>query len=124
VSDPSEVDWTYNTVTTSATTADQTIVTRTIPAGKTFYLLSYSAGAINTGTAPPAPFKIWVGGTVFDAFGLSGGLTLGSGANTRWDVGLHVGLKFAVAGDVVKITVTPGSNNSTAWGAKIVGVLR
>jgi hypothetical protein len=114
--------------TTVLTTANQTLVSYTVPAGKVFYIIGYkidtsgtTAGVIKIGrndlsSEPAAPGS--VDDNIFRAFELIGGGTTGEvdfGGNPR---------KLGVGGDTILITVTPLAALSTTWRASLDFVLR
>jgi hypothetical protein len=114
--------------TTAATTANQTILSYTVPAGKVFYLIGYKidtegtvSGIIKIGrndvsSEPVAPGEM--DGHIFRCFELGAGGTTGEvdfGSNPR---------RLGVGGDTILVTVTPVASLSTIWRATLDFVLR
>jgi hypothetical protein len=120
---------TYNLtgiLTTTATTADQQIIAYTVPVGKVLYLLGWSiftgnsgATVVKIGKNTPLTETTNPGtttGNVFRAFGLQDA--------SRDSADYAIPRKYAVAGDVIKMTVTPSKSGSTTWRASIDFMLR
>lgn len=119
----------YGKLTTSSTTADQVIVSYTVPAGKVCYIIGYNIES--SGTLSGSPVKIGrntvttetaspgaVDGNIFRAFTLTAGASTGDvdlGGNPR---------KLGIGGDVIKVTVTPSGLLSSVWRASLDFVLR
>jgi hypothetical protein len=111
-------------VTTSATTADQTIVAFTVPTGKVMWLTGYSVNSSNIAATVvkvgkgtlTEPVASVVDSIIFRAFPLpANGTRFEEFAKLR---------RVAVGGDVVKIAVTPSANTSTVWRGTIDYILR
>jgi hypothetical protein len=119
----------YGKLTTSSTSADQVIISYTVPAGKVFYIIGYNIES--SGTLNGNPIKIGrntvtseaaapgtVDGNIFRCFTLSAGASTGDvdlGGNPR---------KLGIGGDVIKVTVTPSGLLSSVWRASLDFVLR
>lgn len=115
-------------LTTSATTADQVIISYTVPAGKILHIIGYriqtsgsSSGVIKIGkntvtTVSASPGT--VDGNIFRTFTLSSGEDSGEA-----DFG-SIPRKLGSGGDVIKVTVTPSGLLSTDWTANLDFVLR
>lgn len=119
----------YGNLTTTSTTADQVILSYTVPAGKVFYIIGYKIEA--SGTLNGNPIKIGrndvssettspgsIDGNIFRAFALLAGQNTGDvdfGGNPR---------KLGIGGDVIKITVSPSGSLSSTWRASMDFVLR
>ena len=117
------------TITTTSTTVDQVIVSYTVPAGKSFWILGYT---INNGetTIRGNPVKIGrntittepagpgtVDGNIFRMYNMP--------ASTLRDED-YGGMprRLGNAGDVIKVTVTPTGGTSTVWRASLDFILR
>lgn len=107
------------TLTTTATTADQVIVTYTVPAGNHFLLAGLFVGKSVATNTEATPFKLRVNGTAKIIYA-------SDGTGTRfWNPVLNsFPIKIATAGDVVTITVTPSNGTSTTWNGTMFGYLR
>ena len=116
-------------LTTSSTTADQVILSYTVPAGKAFWITGYSIGngetvvrgnpikiGRNTITSEPAAPGV-VDGNIFRMANMPS-------ASDRTEDFSGNPRRMAVAGDVVKMTVTPTGVQSTSWRASIDFILR
>lgn len=120
-----------STLTTSTTTADQVILSYTVPTGKTFHIVGYSIAA--NGTANALPIKIGKNdvstepaapGTLdSNIFRVFNWMVSSVGSNTEVDYGSNP-RKFASAGDIFKVTVTPSGLLSTTWRVSVDFVLR
>ena len=123
-----EIHYVYGTLTSSSTTADQVIVSYTVPSAKTAWLLGWALSF--SGAASAAPFKIGkntvttepaspgtADGNIFLA-----GVTAGN--PPTYHSNLVVPVPWGVAADVVKMTVTPSANQSTTWRATLIIVVR
>lgn len=124
-----EVHYVSGSLTTTATTADQVVVSTVVPAGKTMYILGYSISPGVTGV-DANPFKVgrtpvtevvspgavdanvFRSGMIFDS---TAGRSEDFSGNPRW---------IANAGQTVVVTVTPTAATSTIWRATIDYVLR
>lgn len=120
-------------LTTSAATADQLIISYTVPAGKVAYIVGYMIGSSNNTDGTPVKIgkntittEPAATGTVDSNFFRtifvlrtsapnSGIVSENFAANPR---------PFAVAGDVLKVAVTPSGTGSTTWRANLDIVLR
>lgn len=115
---------------TTATTADQTIISFTVPANKVAYIVGFSVG--NSGNTDGVPIKIGkntvttepaapgtVDGNIFRSFFLNR-------ANLQPYNEDYSAMPRPVGGpgDVLKITVTPSGTGATAWRASLDIVLR
>jgi hypothetical protein len=114
---------------TTSTTADQVVVSYTVPNDKVCYLIGYRVDC--EGTAAASPVKIGkttlgneptspgtIDGNIFRAFNLAAGASTGEidfGANPR---------KLGSAGDTIVVAVTPNGILSTTWHAALDIVLR
>lgn len=119
----------FGKLTTSSTTANQVILSYTVPDGKVFYIIGYNVES--SGTLNGTPIKIGrndvsnesdspgtVDGNIFRAFNLAGGQSTGDidfGGNPR---------KLGIGGDIIKITVSPSGLLSSSWRASLDFVLR
>jgi len=119
----------FGKLTTSSTSADQVILSYTVPAGKVCYIIGYNIES--SGTLNGNPIKIGrntvtsetaapgvVDGNIFRSFTLAAGASTGDvdfGGNPR---------KIGIGGDVIKITVTPSGLLSSVWRAAADFVLR
>jgi hypothetical protein len=128
-----EMHYVTGALTTTATTADQVIVSFTVPTGKVLYVIGWMISGNNTGI-DGAPVKIGKNTVTTEpaAPGTEDGNILYMyffNANTaiRMMDDLNLGSKprkFGFAGDVVKITVTPSGNGSTVWRATLEFLLK
>jgi hypothetical protein len=116
-------------VVTTSTTADQVIVSYTVPNGRVCYLIGYKIdndGTLNNNTVkigrntvttvPSSPGT--VDDNIFRVFTLNSGSSTGEidfGSNPR---------KIGVGGDVLKVVVTPSGSLSSTWYAALDFVLR
>lgn len=119
----------FGKLTTASTTADQTILSYTVPTGKVCYIIGYMVES--SGTLSGSPVKIGrntvttettspgaLDGNIFRSITLAAGASTGDvdlGGNPR---------KIGIGGDVVKITVTPSGLLSSVWRASMDIVLR
>lgn len=119
----------FGKLTTSSSSADQVILSYTVPVGKVCYIIGYNIES--SGTLNGVPVKIGrntvtsesaapgsVDGNIFRSFTLSAGASTGDidyGGNPR---------KLGIGGDVIKITVTPSGLLSSTWRASLDFVLR
>ncbi len=119
----------FGKLTTSSTSADQVILSYTVPAGKVCYIIGYNVES--SGTLIGSPVKIGrntvttetaspgaLDGNIFRSITLAAGASTGDvdfGGNPR---------KLGIGGDVVKITVTPSGLLSSVWRASMDIVLR
>ena len=118
-------------LTTTATTADQLIISYTVPANRTFYLLGFFVGVDgntdgtpvkigkNTITTPPA-----APGTLDSNFFRVFRLDRSGVAQDTVGQDFSTPRQFAFAGDVVKVSVTPSGTGSTIWRATLDFILR
>jgi hypothetical protein len=110
---------TTNTITSTATTADQVIVTYTVTAGKTLYLQAFKAMVMLTTYAATA--------TNFGTFSLQiGGVTKYTVLNAHAGIVNPQGESFAeplpiAAGVVVRIVCTPAAATSFLWRGNLIG---
>jgi hypothetical protein len=118
----------FGKVTTILTTANQTIISYTVPAGKVLWLIGYRVdmegtitGLVKIGRSP-LPTEPAGPGTLdsnlFRAFVLQSSESTGDvdfGSNPR---------KLGVGGDTILVTVTPSAILSTVWRAALDFVLR
>ena len=124
-----EIHTVTGTITTTATTADQVILSYTVPTGKTFWIVGYTLNngetAIranpykigrNTVTTEPAGPGV-VDGVIFRM----GNMPASSFRDEDFSGNPR---RMAIAGDVVKMTVTPSGVTSTVWRASIDFILR
>lgn len=114
-------------LTTVLTTAEQTIISYTVPAGRVFYLIGHQLSSVGTingtmkigrnscSTDPTSPGTL--DGPVFRVINMvaNGNFNEEFGANPR---------KIGVGGDTILVTVTPSSLLSTVWRAHLDFVLR
>lgn len=123
-----EVHYLYGTVTTSSTTADQVIISTTVPTGKVAWLYFYAMSFSGSGT--PNPFKVGKNtvttepaspGTVDGVIVLAG---IGAGNPPIYQQELPVPIPLGGPGDVIKMTVTPSANQSTVYRGTFIYLLR
>lgn len=128
-----EIHYITGALTTSAATADQVILSYTVPTGKVAYILGYSVSSnanvdgtpIKIGkntitTEPAAP-----GTTDNNFFRILFLLrTSGPSSGIASDNFSACPRPFAIAGDVVKMTVTPSGAGTTIWRGTIDILLR
>lgn len=120
-------------LTTTATTADQVIVSYTVPTGKVAYLTAYyvSSNANTDGTPikigkntittePAAPGT--ADGNIFRMFFIT--RSSAPAPATAQESFAEYPRPFAFAGDVVKMTVTPSGAGTTIWRGHIDVILR
>lgn len=128
-----EMHYVQGILATAATTADQIVVSVTVPAGKVLYIIGYSLSSSNNAVGA-APAKIGkntvtvepaapgaIDGNIMFSFILN---TSAGGANL---VIMNYGdlpRRFGFAGDVVKITVTPSGAGATNWRATLEYILK
>ncbi len=116
-------------ITTTATTADQVVLSYTVPAGKTFWIAGYT---INNGetTIRANPYKIGKNTVTSEPAGpgvVDGNIfRMGNMPQSSFRDEDFSGnpRRMAVAGDVVKMTVTPSGVTSTVWRASLDFILR
>lgn len=118
-------------LTTTATTADQIIVSYTVPANRTFYFIGWLISVDgntdgvpikigkNTITTPPAAPGT-VDSNLFRVFRLDRSGVAQDVINQDYSTPR----KFGFAGDVIKVSVTPGGTGSTIWRASFDFILR
>ena len=114
-----------NQTTTTTTTANQILSTRTVAAGKTFYLVSYYVAiADHTNAVDGGPITLNINGAVWRQTYLKdqGGGNVGGSMEFKED--FCQGLPVATAGQVVKLTVTPSAALSKLWSSQIIGFER
>jgi hypothetical protein len=116
-------------LTTTATTADQTILSYTVPTGKTLLIKGYDVSgnltAVNATNVKIGKDTITTENTspgtsdsnFFRCFYMAGG------TNKFHDFGASAVI-FARAGSVIKISVTPSAATSTVWRASLDYILR
>lgn len=119
-------------LTTTATTADQTIVSYTVPANRVAYIIGFMVSTDgntdglpvkvgkNTITTPPAAPGT-VDSNFFRVFRMDRS-TAGDGGFVSQD--FSTPRQFGFAGDVLKIAVTPSGAGSTIWRATLDIILR
>jgi hypothetical protein len=116
-------------ITTTATTADQVIVSYTVPAGKTFWLAGYMVNNGET-TIRGVPVKVGRNTVTGEPAGpgtLDGNIlrVFNMAASTFRDEWFGSSpIRCGAAGDVMKITVTPSGGTTTIWRASMTFVLR
>lgn len=120
------------TLTTTAVTADQTIVSYTVPAGKVAYIMGYFI--TNNSNVDGTPIKI--GKNTITTEPASPGTVDGNFFRTHFLLRSATGMyqitenfspfprPFAVAADVLKVTVTPSGTGSTIWRVGLDIILR
>jgi hypothetical protein len=125
VADPANTVITQGEITTTATTADQIIVSYTVPAGKSFYLASFFISRItdNSVGAIPASLAVFTSPSTTVVRRRLGLRSTASG-NVIWESIFPTAVQIALAGDVVRVRVTPTGTTSTVWFASITGYLR
>lgn len=124
-----EIHTICGTITTTATTADQVVLSYTVPANKTFWIVGYTLNNGET-TIRANPYKIGRNtvtsepagpGTVDGAIFRMGNMPASSFRDEDFSGNPR---RMAIAGDVVKITVTPSGGTSTVWRACLDFILR
>jgi hypothetical protein len=115
-------------ITTTSTSADQVILSYTVPTGKSFWIAGYT---INNGetTVRGNPVKIGrntittepsgpgsVDGNIFRVSNMA--------ASTFRDEHFGIPRRVGNSGDVIKLTVTPSGGTTTVWRASIDFILR
>lgn len=127
-----EMHYVTGALTTSAATADQVIVSVTVPTGKVLYIIGYlisdgsntitgspvKIGKNTVTTEPAAPGTI--DGNILFMFTLNSS----SNAPNFYAYDYSKPRKFGFAGDVVKITVTPSGVTNTVWRATLEYILK
>jgi len=113
-------------LTSSATTANQTILSYTVPAGKVAYIVGFMLSSTNVDatvakigvnsvtTEPVAPGT--VDSSIFRAFFMAG--------KTNFSDSFFSARRIARGGDILLFTVTPAAAGSTLWRATIDLILR
>jgi hypothetical protein len=119
-------------LTTTTTTADQIVLSYTVPANRVAYILGYMVNVDgntdslplkigkNTITTPPAAPGA-VDSNFFRVFRLD---RSGAGAEPTIIEDFNIPRQFGFAGDVLKIAVTPSGTGSTVWRATLEIILR
>lgn len=107
------------TLNTTTTNANQVIATYTVPAGKSFALISWSLANTSGNAVDANPARLRVAGTDIAVYATT--------ANPRvWlppALGCP-GVNIASSGQVVTLTITPSAATSTNWWGMLVGYLR
>ena len=125
-----EVHGLVGKLTTTATTNDQIIAQYTVPPNRTMYILGYRLSSSNT-SVDAAPFKL--GKNDIGSIPLAPDGAVDSNffrsVHMNQEGSLHEDYsacprRFAKAGDVVKMTVSPNGATSTTWRACLDFVLR
>lgn len=128
-------------ITTSATTANQSIISYTVPTGRTAYILGYTIESISNnglfaGASGPINLGINPSGGTLGGIPGAGGTSgskyfrqhrLGGASTTDAQVeqqDFGVPRLLAVAGDVIVVLVTPSSAISTTWTVTVELMLR
>lgn len=125
VTAPNTNVYTYSELTTTAVTANQVILTYTVPANVTFYLVGYSMTRVDlTSTSCPAPFRLVANSIVLKRFAVDWNGGNGFGNYMIWSENYPYPFPVATAGQVIQITVTPSDVTSTTWGASILGIIK
>lgn len=111
---------TTGTLTTTATTANQVVVTYTVPGGKDFLYCGHNLGKDQAVNAIDfAPARLRVGGTQIMAYSSAGS------TDRCWaPPSPAMPIKIATAGQVVEIVITPSGSTSTVWRGVLLGILR
>lgn len=116
---PGDHVYTTNSVTTTATTANQTVLSYTVPAGKDFFLVGFSLEkSVSSGTVEMQPARLRVAGT-----DIAVKTTEAAPRSWQRDIGFP-GVKVATAAQVITMTVTPSGAGSNTWFGTLVGYLR
>ena len=119
-------------LTTTATTADQLIISYTVPTGKVAYIVGYEI--TNNANTDGTPVKIGKNTITTEpaATGVVDSNIFRSMFILRSSTGLYRAQEdfssfprpFAVAGDVLKVSVTPSGTGTTIWRAYLDIILR
>lgn len=126
-----EFHYVSGALTTTATTADQIIVSYTVPAGKVAYILAYFV--TNNANTDGTPLKVGKNTITGEpaAPGTADGNILRTHHLERSSAGMYqIGENFPIprpfgfAGDVIKIATTPSGTGSTVWRANLDIILR
>jgi hypothetical protein len=128
-----EIHYVTGALTSTATTADQVICSFTVPANKNAFIAGYSLST--DGNTDGLPVKIGrntvtglpatpgtIDATIFRAFRIDRA-SAGNG-NAHTEDYSAMPRPIGHAGDVVKMTVTPGGSGSTVWIGTIDYILR
>ena len=129
VANPGDSVWMIPAVNpyTTTTTAKATVVEYTVPANKEFYLAGWSLSKITVNSIAGSPGTIEVRNaadtvtTLYDKMILE---TPATGGLAIWAPPTITPIRIAVAGEKVRLTVTPSGGNTTEWFGKLVGILR
>lgn len=123
---PTATVWKIGNLTTSNQTANQVVVTYTVPAGKSFYISSYCINRLsnNNVNSIPARLRVIPGGTGTPIVFGEHNLTAGNSLFAQHESIFPTAVSIASATDVVQIVVTPDSNTNTNWFGRITGVLQ
>lgn len=121
----SENVYAYQEITTATLTANQVILTYTVPVGVTFYLVGYSMSRIDlASTACGSPFRLVANSIVIKRFAVDWNGGNGYGNVMIWAENYPYPFPIATAGQLIEITVTPSTAVSTTWGASILGIVK
>jgi hypothetical protein len=106
------------TLTSSATTANQTVVTYTVPAGFSFSLVAWSLYNTSGNNVTISPGRLRVAGSDIVAFA-----SIGSFPHWAPPALGAPGVHIAASSQVITLTVTPSAATSTNWSGFITGYL-
>lgn len=107
-------------ITTTVMNIEAVIVTFTVPAGKNFFIASFSLNRVTINNVGAAPFAVKKNGTALTRRGITGVGVL----NVLFDQMFTFPIKIATAGDVLDFTVTPDLNQPTVWSGILSGFVR
>ncbi len=128
-----EMHFVSGALTTTTTTADQVVVSVTVPTGKVLYIIGFMlSGSSNTISGNPikigkntvtteAAAPGTIDNNILFAFVLNVGASLPNMYSMNYG---DKPRKFGFAGDVVKITVTPSGGTSTIWRGTLEYILK
>lgn len=118
--DTTEGIWQFNTLISTATTADQTVLTYTVPAGKTFYVMFIEVAKCSVNNINADPAKLFANGVELARASMPGGQQM----VVNYQTSLAAAYPLVTAGQIIKLTVTPTGTTSTTWSARLLGALK
>lgn len=117
--DTTEKNWIFGTLLTAAPTA-ATVLSYTVPAGKTFYCYYHELCKATVNAVNGEPVSIAVDGVEKSRVALPGGnLNL-----VYYPTNLWAGYPIATSGQTITATVTPSGVGVTMWSARFLGALK